>query len=138
MVIATFFPGFRHVPIWGKHVVKLECCNHACKCLRSNLEKLVINKPHNKGKGKLTKLVRIRFASAARCAIKIRSEDAKTNKQAAIKQLDHDIRNSIYHKCGNQSRCSNFCNVASTNTNQESMNGKYAVDKEGDTSFYDA
>ena len=25
------------VPIWGSYVTKVECSNHACKCLRSNL-----------------------------------------------------------------------------------------------------
>jgi len=29
------------VPIWGNKVMKMECANHSCKCLRSSLEKLV-------------------------------------------------------------------------------------------------
>ena len=29
------------IPVWGSHVQKLECSHHVCKCLRSNLEKLV-------------------------------------------------------------------------------------------------
>ncbi|XP_053403226.1 uncharacterized protein LOC128558323 [Mercenaria mercenaria] len=48
-----------NVPVWGRNIVKLECANHTCKCLRSNLEKLVTEKPQHKGKGKLTKLNRI-------------------------------------------------------------------------------
>ena len=43
------------VPVWGRHVKKMECANHACKCLRSKLEKLVADKPVYKGKGKTHK-----------------------------------------------------------------------------------
>ena len=31
----------QNVPGWGRHIEKLECANHACKCYRSVLEKLV-------------------------------------------------------------------------------------------------
>jgi hypothetical protein len=34
------------VPVWGKSIENIECANHTCKCLRSNLEMLVIEKPH--------------------------------------------------------------------------------------------
>jgi len=45
------------VHIWGKN----ECANHTCKCMRSHLEKLVAEKPHLKGNGKLsgTNIVRL-------------------------------------------------------------------------------
>ena len=33
-----------NVPVWGKHVKKLECSNHACTCLRNILEHLVTDK----------------------------------------------------------------------------------------------
>jgi len=37
------------VPVWGRHVSKLKCANHICKCLRSSLEKLVLDKPAYRG-----------------------------------------------------------------------------------------
>ena len=97
------------VPIWGKDVTKLECANHSCKCLRSSLETLVNEKPHYKWKGKLTRLIRIRLTTAVRCAMKMRSNDAKLNRQQATKQLEHDIRNSVQHIFGNHDKCSDFC-----------------------------
>jgi hypothetical protein len=45
----------KNVPVWGQYVEKNECANHATKCLRSNLERLVSEKPNYKGKGKLTR-----------------------------------------------------------------------------------
>ena len=66
-------------PVWGKSIQKLECANHKCKCLRANLEKLVAEKPHLKGKGKLTKLNRVRLTTAVRCAIKMRSSENDPN-----------------------------------------------------------
>lgn len=42
------------VPGWGRFITKLECANHCCKCYRSSLEKLVLDKPSYKGKGGLT------------------------------------------------------------------------------------
>ena len=63
-----------NVPVWGKDIKTLECANHICKCIRSSLENLVEEKPNYKGKGKLTKINRIRLSTAIRCAIKMRSE----------------------------------------------------------------
>ena len=57
------------VPVWGLAIKKQECANHACKCYRSALEKLVQEKPAYEGKGGLTERMRKRLASAARCAI---------------------------------------------------------------------
>ena len=91
------------VPVWGKDIKKLECANHVCKCVRSNLEKLVLEKPQYKGKGKLTKYNRVRLTTALRCAIKMRS---KTNN---ARQLRKDILNSIYHVLGFHDKCSDFC-----------------------------
>ena len=34
------------VPVWGRDINKVECANHATKCLRSSLEKLVVDKHH--------------------------------------------------------------------------------------------
>jgi len=91
-----------HVP-WGRFISKLECANHACKCLRSSLEKLVEEKPQHKGKGKLTKVNRIRLTTAVRCAIKMRTKDKNH------KQLKKDIKNSIWHILGFHEQCSEFC-----------------------------
>ena len=43
------------VSVWGAYVKKGECANHVCKCLRSNLEKLVGENPSYKRRGNLTK-----------------------------------------------------------------------------------
>ncbi|XP_060598342.1 uncharacterized protein LOC132752084 [Ruditapes philippinarum] len=73
---SSVFPQLQEkVPVWGTSIEKLECANHTCKCLRSNLEKLVIEKPYYKGKGKLTKINRLRLTTAVRCAIRMRIAD---------------------------------------------------------------
>ncbi|ESO82752.1 hypothetical protein LOTGIDRAFT_155770 [Lottia gigantea] len=99
------------VPIWGPHVTKLECANHACKCLRSSLEKLVDRLPKLKGRGKLTLATRIRIVSAVRCAIRMRSSEE--NRSLACKKLVHDIKNCIYHVFGDHTRCPEFCKKSS-------------------------
>ena len=38
------------VPVWGRFITKIEYANHACKCYRGSLEKLVANNPSYKGK----------------------------------------------------------------------------------------
>ena len=43
-----------NVPGWGMKVSKVECANHAVKCYRSRLEKIVQDFPKYKGKGRLT------------------------------------------------------------------------------------
>jgi len=106
----------QQVPVWGRHVTKMECANHACKCLRTNLEKLVENKPHFKGRGNLTKQMRIRLVKGVRCAIRMRS--AESNTKTAILKLEHDIRNSIHHLFGNHECCSDFCKKKPTNTDE--------------------
>ena len=80
-----------------------------CKCLRSNLEKLVEERPEFKGKNKLTKFNCIRILSAVRCAIKL----ADPNDPQRIKKLRHNIKNSVYHVFGVHKNCS------STNTDIE-------------------
>ncbi|CAG2245733.1 unnamed protein product [Mytilus edulis] len=97
----------QNVPVWGKYVKKIECSNHVCKCVRSNLEKLVNENPEYKGKGKLTKQIRVRIVSSIRCAIRMRS--LESDKRKAIKNLEHDITNCINHIYGDHSRCSDFC-----------------------------
>jgi len=105
--------------VWGKDVQKLECANHVCKCLRSSLEKLVDSSPMYKGKNRLTKfLTRVGLTNSVRCAIHMRSKEL--DKIGAIKQLDHDIRNSIYHILGNHDRCSDFCKARPTQAQMSS------------------
>ena len=82
---SSVFAQLQEKVIWGRRIQKLECANHTVKCLRSNLEKLVAEKPHYKGKGKLTKLNRIKLSTAVRCAIKMRTNDGNVN------QLRKDI-----------------------------------------------
>ena len=69
------------VPVWGRQVKKGES-NHVCKCLRGILEKLVDGNPSYKGKGNLTKALRVRITSAVRCDIRMRSAE-KDHKRAA-------------------------------------------------------
>ena len=106
------------VPVWGRRVKKKECSNHVCKCLRSNLEKLVEERPEFKGKNKLTKFNRIRIVSAVRCPIKL----ADPNDPQRIKKLRHNIKNSVYHVFGVHKNCSDFCKAneeTSSNTDIE-------------------
>ncbi len=44
----------QNVPGWGYAIKKLECANHACKCYRGALERLVQDNPSYKGSGRLT------------------------------------------------------------------------------------
>ena len=118
------------VPVWGCHVKKAECANHACKCLRSNLEKLVDEKPSYKGKGNLTKSIRVRLVSAVRCAIRMRSQP---NVKNAAKLLEKDIKNSVHHIFGNHTHCSkDFCKAKQgegklSEVNMEEMKRKIMI-----------
>ena len=64
-----------NAPIWGNRIKPLECAIYTCNRIRSNLEKLVEEKPHSIGKGKLSGRNIDRLTSAVRCAIKMRSQD---------------------------------------------------------------
>lgn len=98
----------QNVPGWGRYIEKLECANHACKCYRSGLEKLVEDKPSYKGRGGLTLKMRCRLTSAARCAIKMRSKEPDITK--AVKLLERDLQNGPYHCFGHHEKCSpDFC-----------------------------
>jgi hypothetical protein len=103
----------QEIPVWGCYVTKKECANHVCKCLRTNLEKLVEKNPSYKGKGNLTERVRVRIVSAVRCAIRMRSGMA--NKSEAAKLLSKDINNCVYHIFGKHNNCSSdFCKAKNT------------------------
>ena len=99
------------VPLWGRDITKLECANHAVKCYRSSLEKLVQDKPSYKGKGGLTLKMRKCLSSAARCAIKMHSKEADRTK--AVRLLRQDLANGPLHCFGRHEKCSkDFCKVA--------------------------
>ena len=99
------------VPEWGHAIKKLECANHACKCYRNALEKLVQENSSYKGKGGLTLQMRKRLVSSARCAIKMRS--AETNRREAVKLLQRDLINGPNHCFGLHHACSvDFCSTA--------------------------
>lgn len=67
---SSVYPTLRqNVPLWEPDIK--ECANHACKCYRSSLEKLVADNPSYKGKGGLTEKMRKRLTRAAWCAIKM-------------------------------------------------------------------
>ena len=110
----------QEVPVWGRHIKKLECANHACKCYRSSLEKLAQDNPRYKGKGGLTLLMRKKLTSAARCAIKMRSKEA--DKRKAIKLLEHDLKNGPYHCYDIHDKCStNFCTRAQVHQAEKTL-----------------
>ena len=101
----------QNVPEWGRDIRKIECANHACKCYRSGLEKLVADNASYKGKGGLTQKMRKRLTCAARCAIKMRSQEPDTRK--AVKLLVQDLVNGPLHCFGFHTKCStDFCKVA--------------------------
>lgn len=102
------------VPVWGHAIKKQECANHACKCYRSALEKLVQEKPEYKGRGGLTERMRKRLTSAARCAIKMRSKEM--DRSQALRSLERDLINGPYHCFGHHTRCSpDYCCTAKEN-----------------------
>ncbi|CAG2204291.1 unnamed protein product [Mytilus edulis] len=124
---SSVFSNIREqVPVWGRYVTKEECANHICKCYRSNLEKLVADNPIYKGRHNLTKNVRIRLVSAVRCAIRMRAKEVKekgVEKTEAVRNLRHDIINSVHHVFGKHSNCSDFCKakLSSSTTSNDSI-----------------
>ena len=101
----------QRVPRWGHAIRKLECANHACKCYRGALEKLVQDNPSYKGSGGLTMKMRKRLVSGARCAIKMRSSEQ--DRQLGVKLLKRDLTNGPNHCFGNHDHCSpDFCTTA--------------------------
>ena len=62
--------------------------------------------------------MRQRLTSAARCAIKMRSQEE--NRQEAIKKLQSDLQNGPYHCFGIHDNCSaDFCTSTRSMQNQE-------------------
>ena len=119
----------KNVPVWGPYVSKIECANHATKCLRSNIEKLLTDKPHYKGKGQLTRLNVRRITTGVRCAIKMRSNE--TDKVLAITKLKKDIKNTGRHVLGIHNLCStDFCKNTDKTTNNADEDCEMNVDDE--------
>ncbi len=99
----------QNVPGWGHAIKKLECANHACKCYRGALERLVQDNPSYKGTGGLTLKTRKRLVSAARAAIRMRSDPKK-----ALISLKRDLQNGPRHCFGFHDDCSpDFCKTSS-------------------------
>ena len=125
-----------NVPGWGRYIEKLECANHACKCYRSGLEKLVQDKPVYKGRGGLTQKMRCRLTSAARCAIKMRSKEPDNTK--AVKLLERDLQNGPYHCFGHHERCSpDFCLSAKERVESSRDTSGNGAASDGDTDYLD-
>ena len=96
------------MPGWGHAIQKVECANHAVKCYRGALEKLVSEKPQYKGRGKLTVIMRKCLTTAARCAIKMRSIESDAKR--ATELLKKDLINAPRHCFGIHSECStDYC-----------------------------
>ncbi len=109
---SSVYPNLiQNVPGWGYGIKKLECANHACQCYRGALERLVQDNPSYKGRGNLTKKMRQKLVSAARCAIKMRSKERDVKK--AVEQLRRDLTNGPRHCFGIHSGCgADFCTIA--------------------------
>ncbi len=107
---SSVYPNLiQNVPGWDYS--QLEYANHACKCYRGALERLVQDNPSYKGRGNLTKKMRQKLVSAARCAIKMRSK--KRDVKKAVEQLRRDLMNGPRHCFGIHSGCSaDFCTIA--------------------------
>ena len=99
------------MPGWGHTIRKVECTNqHAVKFYWGVLEKLVAEKPHYKGKGKLTVAMQKRLTTAARCAIKMQSTGSDVKR--ATELLQQDLRNGPLHCSGVHTNCStDYCKV---------------------------
>ena len=109
---SSVYPSLiQRVPGYGHCIRKLECANHACKCYRGALEKLVHDNPSYKGRGGLTEKMRRKLVSGARCAIKMRSKEV--DRREGIKLLKRDLWNGPNHCFGNHQHCSpDFCTTA--------------------------
>ena len=128
----------QNVPGWGHAIQKLECANHACKCYRGALERLVQDNPSYKGSGGLTAKMRKRLVSSARCAIKMRSKEP--DRQKALKLLKEDLLNGPRHCFGLHQLCSaDFCTIAkeqqattSSPSSTEERSGESTADVDND------
>jgi len=113
----------KFVTVCGPYVQKIECAKHATRCLRSNLEKFVSDKPLYKGKGGLPKLNILRITTCVRCAIIMRSNDSQCSRNDSVKKLSSDIRNAGRHVLGLRDMCStDFCKHTLTSLHDQNEN----------------
>lgn len=123
----------QRVPEWGHAIRKLECANHACKCYRGALEKLVQDNPSYKGRGGLTVNMRRKLVSGACCAIKMRS--ANSDRAVGVRLLKRDLLNGPNHCFGNHNHCSpDFCSTVRDRLaqNGQEMTLRSDADQDGD------
>jgi hypothetical protein len=126
----------QNVAGWGPYVQKIECANHACKCLRTHLEQLVVDKPHYKGKGGLTAQVRKKIVQGVRCAIRMRSKE--TDIASAKKKLCADIKNCARHVLGVHKECStDFCKFTKASKEHAKKDVKLVDDDDDDNGYND-
>ena len=126
----------QNVPGWGYAIRKLECANHACKCYRGSLEKLVQQNSSYKGSGGLTEKMRKKLVSAARCAIRMRSKES--DKRTAVKLLERDLINGPRHCFGFHDACSSdFCSTAKQRQETAAPSAPTSTDHTGDDALSD-
>ena len=82
-------------PGWGRAIQKVEYGDHACKCYRASLEKLVQQNHTYEGRAGLTGKMRQRL-SAARCAIKMCSELSSYGIQKEGNKLQPQEAHTLY------------------------------------------
>ena len=95
----------QNIPGWGQYIEKLECANHACKCYRSGLEKLVQEKPKYKGRGGLTQKMRCRLTAKERLASFVQHS---TDSPVDDDNLDH-IDSGDHLACKSVTKKENNC-----------------------------
>ena len=95
---------FKVYQVGALQLKKLECANHACKCCRGALQKIVQEASSYKGSGGLTLKRRTRLVSAAQCSIGLRSKDPDRKK--TVKLLERDLLNGPRHCFGIHDGCS--------------------------------
>ncbi len=101
----------QNVPGCGHAIKKLECANHACKCYRGALERLIQDNPSYKGSGRLTLKIQKRLVSSARAAIRMRSQESDV--RTALAALKHGLQSGPRHCFGMHQHCStDFCKTA--------------------------
>ena len=100
-------------------VKKVECANHATKCLHGSLIKLTQESPSFKGKGRLTKLRIKRMVWGVQLAISTRSQSGNVDK------LREDFRSIIRHAFGDCSKCSpDICKTADKDEDENEEGNK--------------
>ena len=125
--LVTQVPGWRHV------IRKVECANHAVKCYCGALEGPVMEKPHYKGRGKLTVAMRKRLTTAARCAIKMRS--AESDAKRGTELLRQDLRNGPLHCFGIHSYCStDYCKIVCNSNTTTTTNASISTSTQSEES----